>query len=349
MTESTPPADLFASGCYVIAEAGVNHNGSLDLARQRVDAAAHAGADAVKFQTFRADDLVTRSAAKADYQTRNTGDGGSQHAMLRALELSEADFVALRAHCHSRRIHFLSTPFGIPAADLLARVGVHAYKVSSGDLTYHQFLAHLARTGLPIILSTGMATLAEVEAALQAIDAAGPVPVALLHCVSDYPATAASCNLAAMTTMAAAFGRPVGWSDHTGGSAVAHAAVALGARIVEKHITLDRTMDGPDHAASMEPDDFAGYVAGIRDVVVALGDGIKRPRPEELRTALVARRSIVAARDLAAGTTLAEDDVVIVRPGTGLAPAMLDVVIGATLGRDVAADQPLTIDALHAP
>jgi N,N'-diacetyllegionaminate synthase len=333
--------------CYVIAEIGVNHNGSVPLAKDLIDAAAQAGADAVKFQSFSADDLVTPTARKASYQTRNTGNSGSQHEMLAALELSEQDFGELKDHCEARGIDFLSTPFGVAPADMLERVGVEAFKVSSGDLTYHPFLAHLAAKGRPIILSTGMATLAEVDSALAVIDEAGPVPVVLLHCVSDYPASASSCNLRAMSTMATAFGRPVGWSDHTLGTAVGFAAVALGARVIEKHITLDVSMDGPDHAASMEPDDFVAYVDGIRAIVSALGDGIKRPRPEEIRTAAVARRSIVAVRDLASGSRITADDVAIMRPGTGLAPAMLDIVVGSRVSRAVSAFEPLTREDLH--
>lgn len=337
----------FDEGCYVIAEIGVNHNGSVQAARELIDAAAEAGADAVKFQTFSADDLVTKNARKATYQSRNTGDDGSQHAMLERLELTESDFEGLMSYCVEKGIDFLSTPFGMPQADLLERLGVGAFKVSSGDLTYHQFLAHLARKGLPIILSTGMATLAEVDEALEVIDSAGRSQVALLHCVSDYPAAPASCNLQAMTTMAHAFGRPVGWSDHTLGTAVGFAAVAIGARLIEKHITLDQQMDGPDHKASMEPADFTPYVAGIRAIAEAMGDGVKRPHSDELRTAAVARRSIVAIRDLAKGATIATDDVEILRPGTGLPPSMLDFIVGCRLGRDVAANEPLTAEDLH--
>lgn len=333
--------------CYVIAEIGVNHNGSLDLARRLIDVAADAGADAVKFQTFFADDLVTAAARKADYQTRNTGTDESQHAMLARLELGEDDLVRLRDHCSDRSIDFLSTPFGFSAADLLERVGVSAYKVSSGDLTYHQFLGHLASKGKPIILSTGMGTIGEIAEALDAIDAVATVPVTLLHCVSDYPAEPASCNLAAMETMRRAFGRPVGWSDHTIGDAVGLAAVAMGASVIEKHITLDRSMEGPDHRASMEPADFDRFVTGIRDIRRAIGDGRKRPRPEELRTAEVARRSLIAVRDLAAGHVLTADDLAILRPGTGLPPSMLERAVGCRLGRDVAAETPLTWDDLH--
>ncbi|GAB2468071.1 N-acetylneuraminate synthase family protein [Jatrophihabitans fulvus] len=338
------------SGCYVIAEIGVNHNGSVSLARELIDAAVAAGADAVKFQTFAAEDLVSVAAPKAEYQSRNMGDadgGGSQYDMLKALELTAEQFGELLAYCDQRGIDFLSTPFGPSQADMLADLGVHAYKVSSGDLTHLPFLAHLAGKGLPIILSTGMGTLAEVAQAVATIEAAGPVPVAVLHCVSNYPADPASCNLAAMATMHQAFGLPVGWSDHTLGPAISLAAVALGARVIEKHITLDVTMDGPDHAASMEPAAFTDFVSGIRAVESAIGDGIKRPVAAELSTASVARRSIVAVRDLQAGDVIGTDDVAVLRPGTGLAPAMIDVVIGARLGRSVAAHQPLTVEDLH--
>jgi N,N'-diacetyllegionaminate synthase len=340
----------FESGCYVIAEIGVNHNGSVQLARELIDAAVDAGADAVKFQTFSADDLVSATAPKAEYQARNMGDtdgGGSQYEMLSALELSDDQFAELLAYCNERKIDFLSTPFGPRQADFLADLGVHAFKVGSGDLTYHAFLAHIAGKGLPIILSTGMSTLSEVGAALAAIEAADSVPVALLHCVSSYPADPAACNLSAMATMRQAFGRPVGWSDHTLGPAVGLAAVGLGARIIEKHITLDVTMDGPDHAASMEPLAFTEFVSGIRAVQSAIGDGIKRPAASELPTAAVARRSVVAVRDLEAGALIGAGDVAVLRPGTGLAPSMLDVVVGARLGRAVGAQQPLTADDLH--
>lgn len=340
----------FDDGCYVIAEIGVNHNGSVPLARELIDAAVAAGADAVKFQTFAADDLVSATAPKAEYQSRNLGDtdaGGSQYEMLKALELSPEQFGELLAYCDERDIDFLSTPFGPAQADFLADLGVHAFKVGSGDLTYRAFLAHIASKGKPIILSTGMGTLAEVGEALAAIDAAGPVPVAVLHCVSNYPADPAACNLAAMATMRQAFGVPVGWSDHTLGPAIGLAAVGLGARIIEKHITLDVTMTGPDHAASMEPGAFTEFVRGIRAVQSAIGDGVKRPVASELSTAAVARRSVVALRDLRAGDVVVASDVAVLRPGTGLPPSMLDVVVGARLGRDVAAHQPLTVDDLH--
>lgn len=339
----------FGSRCYVIAEIGVNHNGSVERAKRLIDSAAEAGADAVKFQTFFADDLVSRTAAKAAYQQRNTGDSGSQHAMLSELELTEADFAGLLEYCRSAGIDFLSTPFGFAAADLLERIGVTGFKVSSGDLTFVQFLEHLARKGLPIVLSTGMGTLAEVEAAVRSIDRAGPVPLSILHCVSDYPASPDECNLRAMATMRLAFGRPVGWSDHTVGSTVGIAAVALGARIIEKHITLDVNLPGPDHAASMEPAEFRSYVQAIRDTGAALGDGVKTPTVSELATAEVARRSVVAIKDLASGTVVTDADVAILRPGTGLAPSALDFVVGSRLARSVQAGSPVTVEDFHNP
>lgn len=333
---------------FIIAEIGVNHNGSMELASQLIDAAAAAGADAVKFQTFRAEDLVTPDARKADYQVANTGDEGSQFAMLKALELSEEQFRDLAADCARAGIQFLSTPFSEAAVDLLERVGVDAFKVSSGDLTHLPLLRHIAAKGKPIILSTGMGDLTEIEAALDEIRLSGAPPVSLLHCVSNYPAAVSDCNLAAIDTMARAFGMPVGWSDHTEGSAISWAAVARGAVIVEKHITLDRNLPGPDHLASMEPADFADFVSGIRAIELAIGSGIKAPTPAELRTAEVARRSLVAARALPAGHVLTAQDLRIMRPGYGLKPAMQDFVTGLRLGRDVAAFQPLTAEDFRA-
>lgn len=323
------------AGSYIIAEAGVNHNGDTDLALRLVDAAAEAGADAVKFQTFYADELVSRTARKARYQIENTADDGSQFEMLKALELADGDYAALRRHADRRGIDFLSTPFSERAADLLERIGVSAYKVSSGDLTHLPLLRHIARKGRPIILSSGMATLAEIEEALGAIHAEGNRAVSVLHCVSSYPAAAADCNLAAMETIARAFGVPVGWSDHTEGEAISLAAVARGARIVEKHITLDRTLPGPDHKASMEPADFARFVASIRAVESAIGTGIKAPTPAEIETAKVGRRSVVTTRALKAGDVLAAADVAIKRPGTGIAPRFLPYVIGRRLACDL--------------
>jgi len=333
--------------CYVIAEIGVNHNGSFALACQMIDAAAQAQADAVKFQTFRAEDLVTTHAAKAAYQRANTNNDDSQFAMLKALELSEDEYARLYAYCQTRGIAFLSTPFSEDAVDLLARIGVDAYKVSSGDLTHLGLLTHMARQGKPIILSSGMGTIGEVEEAIAAIHAGGGHDISLLHCVSNYPAAPEDCNLAAMDTMAQAFCVPVGWSDHTLGSAISWAAVARGAKIIEKHITLDQSLPGPDHKASMEPAEFTEFVAGIRRIEAAIGTGRKGPTEAEKQTALVGRRSITTVRALAKGTVLTQGDIKIVRPGTGLAPRHLPLVLGCVLTRDVPADTPLVADDIH--
>ena len=333
--------------CYIIAEIGVNHNGSFDLACQMIDAAAACDADAVKFQTFRAEDLVTITSAKAAYQKANTQNDDSQFSMLKALELSEEQFACLYAYCQEKDIQFLSTPFSLDAVDILARIGVDAYKVSSGDLTHLGLLTYIAQQGKPIILSSGMSTIGEVEEAITAVRAGGGEDISLLHCVSNYPAAPEDCNLAAMDTMTQAFGLPVGWSDHTLGSAISWAAVARGARIIEKHITLDQSLPGPDHKASMEPAEFAEFVAGIRRIEAAIGDGRKGPTETELQTALVGRRSITSVHDLAKGTVLAESDVKIVRPGTGLAPRHLPLVLGSTLTRDVPADTPIVAADLH--
>jgi N-acetylneuraminate synthase/N,N'-diacetyllegionaminate synthase len=336
------------ASCLVIAEAGVNHNGDLALAHRLVDIAAEAGADAVKFQTFRTDRLVTADAPKAAYQEVATGGDESQRDMLRRLELSAEAHGELAAHCARRDLLFLSTPFEEESADFLERLGVPAFKVPSGELTNLPFLRHLATKGRPLIVSTGMATLEEVGAAVDAVRNAGAPPLALLHCVSAYPAVAADSNLRAMDTLARTFGVPVGWSDHTLGIEVALAAVALGAAILEKHFTLDRTLPGPDHRASLEPGELAALVTQVRRVESALGDGRKVPTAAETDTARVARKSLVAARDLAPGTRLGPDDVAVRRPGTGISPAHLDQVLGRRLVRAVPVGGLLAIDMFEA-
>jgi len=328
---------------FVIAEAGVNHDGSLERARELIDAAAATGADAIKFQTFRVQDLVREDAPLAEYQKRSQAVAG-QAEMLRKLELGADDFAALSAHAAQRGVVFLSTPFDEASADVLDAIGVPAFKVGSGELTNLPFLVNLAARGRPLIVSTGMATLDEVA---QAVAAAAGVPLALLHCVSSYPAPAAEAQLRAMDVLAEAFGVPVGWSHHCLEDDVAIAAVARGACIVEAHLTLDRTLPGPDHAMSIEPDDFAALVARIRVVEGALGDGVKRPQPSELDTASVARRSLVAVRDLAAGERLSAEVLTAKRPGGGLAPARLFELSGRVLRRPLAADAPLSLDDLE--
>lgn len=321
--------------CFVIAEAGVNHNGSLDLARRLIDAAIIAGANAVKFQTFRADRIATRDAPKAEYQKRASGASESQLDMLRRLELSLEDHRALATDCASGGITFLSSPFDEESADLLEDLGVPAFKVPSGELTNLPFLCYLARKARPLIISTGMATLSEVRVAVDAVRNAGCTEMALLQCTSSYPADPADSNLRAMATMASAFGVPIGYSDHTVGNEVALAAVALGACIVEKHFTLDRLLPGPDHLASAEPAGFAALVSGIRSVEAALGDGEKRPTASEFDTARVARRSLVAATTIPQGSPLTPEMVAARRPGTGLAPSRLPEILGRRAVREI--------------
>src|SRR5215208_4566960 len=308
---------------FVIAEAGVNHNGDLKMARALIDVAVDSGADAVKFQTFQADRLVTPEAPKAAYQAANTGDTESQFEMLRRLELSPEAHRELQSYCEERGIIFLSTPFDEEAVDLLDELGVPAFKISSGDLTNSPLLEHVARKGKPVILSTGMSELSELIEAVSVLNTAGCETPILLHCVSNYPADPAEVNLRAMQTMRSAFDVPVGFSDHTQGIDVALAAVALGACVIEKHFTLDRTLQGPDHLASLEPTELRELVRSTRRVEKALGSGRKVPTASEMETAKVARRSLVAARDIAAGATLEREMVVMRRPGTGMSPALL--------------------------
>ncbi len=331
---------------FIIAEAGVNHNGSLDLALQLVDAAKASGADAVKFQTFRADLLATRSAHKAAYQECTTGHAESQFEMLQRLELDAASHRRLIEHCQEIGLQFLSSPFDMQSADLLATLDVPLYKIPSGEITNLPLLEHVARKGRPVILSTGMSMLGEVEEAVKVLQNAGASQLTLLHCVTEYPAPYAEVNLRAMQTLKSAFGLPVGYSDHTPGIEIAIAAVALGAEVIEKHFTLDRSLPGPDHAASLEPVELQQMVAAIRHVEAAFGNGIKAPAPCELPNISVARKSVVAARSLAAGHQLATGDLDIKRPGNGLAPKLLPALIGRTLRAAVAKDETMSWDHL---
>ncbi len=332
--------------CYVIAEAGVNHNGELSLAMRLVEAAAKAGADAVKFQTFSADRLATEGAPKADYQRQGAEETQSQREMLRRLELSAGAHRSLIDACRRHGIEFLSSPFDEESADLLDSLNVPAFKIASGELTNLPFLAHVARKGRPIILSTGMSTLDEVRAAVRTIQEEGNKTVALLQCVSCYPADPADVNLRAMATMEKAFEVPVGYSDHTRENEVALAAVALGACILEKHLTLDRSLPGPDHLASTEPREFAELIRGVRAVESALGSGEKRPAAAESAVAAVARKSLVAVRDIPAGSAITAEMIVAKRPGTGLSPSLRDRVVGRRATRDIPAGALLREDML---
>lgn len=327
----------------IIAEAGVNHNGDMAMACALIDAAADAGADLVKFQTFDADRLVTGSARKADYQTKTTAADESQRDMLKRLELSAAMHEQLIAHSARRGIEFFSTAFDLDSLDYLMGLGMARIKVPSGEITNLPYLRKVGSYGKPVILSTGMATLGDIEAALAVLEAAGTPRdrITVLHCSTEYPAPMAEVNLLAMPALARAFGVRVGYSDHTEGIEVAIAAVALGACVIEKHFTLDRSLPGPDHRASIEPDELARMVSSIRNIELALGDGVKRPSASEEKNRLVARKSLVAARAIAKGELFSEENLAAKRPGTGISPMRLDEWLGRPAARDFAPDEQI--------
>ena len=313
--------------CFIIAEAGVNHNGDVSLAKKLVDVAKEAGTDAVKFQTFKAEGVVTEEAGIAEYAKKNIGKDLKQIEMIKDFELKYGDFETLKEYCDKKGIMFLSTPHSFDAIDFLEPL-VPAYKVSSGDLTNLPFLKRIATKDKPIILSTGMATLGEIEEALGVIKKKGCNEVILLHCITNYPAKVEDVNLRAMETLKCAFKLPTGFSDHTLGITASIVAVALGACIIEKHFTRDRNLPGPDHKASLEPDELKEMVQAIRDVEKALGDGIKRPTQREEEIKKVARRSIVAKVDIPEGAIITEDMLDVKRPGTGIEPKYIEKIMG---------------------
>lgn len=332
--------------CFVIAEAGVNHNGSVALAEELVRVAAGAKADAVKFQTFKSELLVTADAPKAAYQVKNTGDTGGQFEMLKKLELRESDYRELKKRAKSEGIVFLSSPFDETTADFLESLDVPAFKIPSGEITNLRYLRHIAAKRRPMIVSTGMATLSEVETAVREIERAGNDQIVLLHCVSNYPAPPGDINLRAMETMRRAFGYPVGYSDHSTGIEIALAAVALGACMIEKHFTTDTTLPGPDHVASLPPEELAKMMEGIRAIEAALGNGRKSPSASELDTAVVARKSFVAAREIAAGETLTATMLVMRRPGSGIPGHLEHALVGRKAVARIPAGTLLRFDML---
>lgn len=333
--------------CFIIAEAGVNHNGDVGLARKLIDTAKESGADAVKFQTYKAEEIATRNAEKAGYQRETTGAHESQFEMLKHLELSQRDFRGLFDYARKKGIIFLSTPFDAESVDFLEGLGVPAFKVGSGEVTNFPLLKHIAQKKKPIILSTGMATLEEVKKALDIIKEAGEEETVLLHCVSSYPAKIEDMNLKAMATLRDAFRLPVGLSDHSLGITIPIAATALGACIIEKHFTLDKNLPGPDHRASLEPEELKQMVTAIRDVEKAMGDGIKKPTKDEEENKKVGRRSIVAKVNIPCGTIITEDMLDIKRPGTGLEPRHLSIVVGRKAKEDIGRDKLVTFDKLN--
>ncbi|WP_404712385.1 N-acetylneuraminate synthase [Sphingomonas sp. MMS24-J13] len=325
----------------IIAEAGVNHNGDLEKARELVRVAARAGADMVKFQTFVASELATAHAPKADYQKATTDTSESQRDMIARLELSHVDHIVLIEECRRAGIAFFSTAFDGHSLDMLVELGIDRIKVPSGELTNLPLLRHIASKRLPVILSTGMATMGEIEDAISELEAGGiaRAEISVLHCNTEYPTPMRDVNLRAMTRVGEAFGVAVGYSDHTMGIEIPIAAVALGATLIEKHFTLDRTLPGPDHMASLEPDELVAMVAAIRNIEQAMaGDGIKRPSPSEARNRPIARRSIVAARAIAAGETFSDANLAARRPGTGISPMRWDEVVGRSARRAFAPD-----------
>lgn len=325
----------------IIAEAGVNHNGSLDLAKQLVASAAAAGADLVKFQSFITGNSISRQAPKAEYQKSTTGTDESQYEMVRKLELSRADHEELIEECRRHGIGFFSTAFDSNSFDMLIELGLNQVKIPSGELTNLPLLRYMTRLGMPVILSTGMAGLGDIEAALDVIEKAGTPRslITLLHCTTEYPTPMEDVNLRAMISLKSAFGVEVGYSDHTSGIEIPIAAVALGATVIEKHFTLDRSLPGPDHQASLEPQELKAMVDAIRNIERALGDGIKRPSASELKNKPIARKSLVASRPIRAGEAFDADNLDSKRPGTGISPMRWDEVIGRTAPRDFAADE----------
>ena len=330
------------SKVLIIAEAGVNHNGSLDLAMRLVDEAVAAGVDFIKFQTFKAEKLVSKTARQAEYQQRNAGQSDSrQYAMLKHLELSKAQHEELVAYCCQKNIRFFSTAFDLDSIDYLHSLNLGLWKVPSGEVTNYPYLKKIAGYGEPIILSTGMCELSDIEAALHVLQNHGvqKEKVTILHCNTEYPTPFEDVNLKAMQTMRDVFGVEVGYSDHTKGIEVPIAAVALGATVVEKHFTLDRKMKGPDHEASLEPDELSAMVSSIRHIEKALGTGEKTPSPSEKKNIAVARKSIVAKTKIKAGEILTEDNITVKRPGTGLSPMLWHEVLGTKAVHDFEEDE----------
>lgn len=329
-------------GVYIIAEAGVNHNGNYELACKLVDAAKAAGVDCIKFQTFKAKNLVSYAAQKAEYQKDTTGDG-SQADMLKKLELSYEEFLALKDYCDKVGICFLSTPFDFDSIEFLNSIDMPFWKIPSGEVTNFPYLVALAKTGKPVVMSTGMCDLEEIQAAIDVLRENGTKDIKLLHCNTEYPTPFDDVNLRAMQTMRKSFDLEVGYSDHTKGIEVPVAAVALGATVIEKHFTLDRNMEGPDHKASLEPDELAKMVSSIRNIERALGNGDKTPSPSEQKNITVARKSIVAAKNIKAGEPLTTENVTVKRPGTGISPMKWNEVLGTRAVRDFEEDELIEI------
>lgn len=337
------------SKVLIIAEAGVNHNGSIELAKQLIDRAAEAGADIVKFQTFKTENLVSRAAVKAAYQKKNMEGGDTQFDMLKKLELSEADHHELIAHCKKTGIEFWSTAFDADSIHLLQKLGINRWKVPSGEITNLPYLQQIGALNHDIILSTGMCTMEEIEEAIAALVEAGTAKtkITVLHCNTEYPTPMSDVNLKAMQEIGAKIGVRVGYSDHTAGIEVPVAAVALGAEVIEKHFTLDKNMEGPDHKASLEPGELKEMVKSIRNIEQALGTGNKQPSPSELKNKSIARKSIHLKREMKEGDIITADDLEMKRPGDGISPMRMNSVIGKKLKTDTPAEYKLSPDDIE--
>lgn len=326
---------------FIIAEAGVNHNGSLEIAKKLVDAAKEAGADAVKFQTFKAENLVSKFADKAEYQKRSTKANESQLDMVKKLELSYEAFEEIYKYCKEKAISFLSSPFDLESIDFLANLGLDIFKIPSGEITNLPYLEKIGKLKKKIIISTGMANLGEIEAALNILIQSGTKKedIIVLHCNTEYPTPYEDVNLRAMLTIKEAFKIRIGYSDHTPGLEIPIAAVAMGAEVIEKHFTLDRNMEGPDHKASLEPIELANMVSAIRNVEKAMGDGIKKPSSSEIKNIVIARKSIVAAKKIKFGEAFTEENLSVKRPGTGISPMQWHSILGKQANRDYEEDE----------
>ena len=325
----------------IIAEAGVNHNGSVELAKQLIDAAADAGADYVKFQTFRTENLVSRQARKAEYQSRNTRDTDDfQFNMLKKLELSPEQHMELIDYCRHKGIRFFSTAFDLDSIDLLSELGLEMWKIPSGEITNYPYLKKIARQGKPVLLSTGMSDLQDIVNAISVLEKYGTSreQITVLHCNTEYPTPFADVNLRAMQTIGQQLGVRVGYSDHTVGIEVPVAAVALGARVIEKHFTLSRTLEGPDHKASLEPEELKAMVNALRNIEMALGDKDKKVTVSEAKNRTVARKSIVAVREIKAGDLFTEENITVKRPGNGISPMEWEKVVGKRAKKDFQTD-----------
>lgn len=326
----------------IIAEAGVNHNGSLELAYKMVDAAKNASVDYIKFQTYKSYNIVSKNASKADYQKENTGDG-SQIDMLQSLELSYEEFGKLKDYCDKVGICFISTPFDLESIEFLDSLDIPFWKIPSGEITNYPYLMSIAKTGRPVILSTGMSTMDDISHALNVLTQNGTTDIKLLHCNTEYPTPYEDVNLNAMKSLYDTFGYEIGYSDHTKGIEIPIAAVAMGAKVIEKHFTLDRNMEGPDHKASLEPDELSEMVKCIRNIEKALGNGIKEPSKSEKKNISIARKSIVAKTDIKKGDILTEDNIATKRPGTGINPMKWNDVIGTRAIKDFNEDDLIEI------